>query len=171
MNTWPNKPEAVSRGWRSGGVTDLERLDEPCTTASHVAISCRSTILGLNEREDDDVGKKSVQRTRAGQVGRPTRTRWADRVAQFALDIIVSRIAIVIASAIALSLCFFSMRDVPHNRAIRNPQLTLTILWALIALIIVAGLLALFRSSRMTAVASFVASGLGILFSLILACV
>ena len=82
-----------------------------------------------------------------------------------------SRVAIGIAGAIALGLCFLSMRDVPHNSAIRNSQQTMTILGALVVLIIVAGLLALLRNSRMTAIASFVASGLGILFSLVLACV
>ena len=81
------------------------------------------------------------------------------------------KISIGIVAAIALGLCFLSMRDVPHNTAIRNPQPSLTILWALVALIVVAGALALIRSSRKTAVASFVASGLGILFSLMLACV
>ena len=82
-----------------------------------------------------------------------------------------SRIAIGIVAAIALGLCFLSMRDVPHNMAIRNPQPSMTILWALVALIFITGALALIRSSRKMAVVSFVASGLGILFSLILACV
>jgi hypothetical protein len=79
------------------------------------------------------------------------------------------RIPIGIAAAIALRLCFLSMRDVPHNMAIRNPQPTMTILRMLIALIVVAGVLGLVRRSRKTAVASFVASGLGILFSVMLA--
>ena len=82
-----------------------------------------------------------------------------------------SRIPIASAAAIALGLCFLSMRDVPHNMALRNPQPSMTILWVLVALIVVAGALALIRSSHKTAVASFVASGLGVLFSLILACV
>ena len=82
-----------------------------------------------------------------------------------------SRIPIGIVGAVALGLCFLSMRDVSHNTAIRNPQPTMTILWTLVALIIVVGVLALIRSSRKTAVASFVASGLGILFSSMLACV
>ena len=82
-----------------------------------------------------------------------------------------SKISIGIVAAIALGLCFLSMRDVPHNTAIQNPQPSMTILWALVALIVVAGVMALLRRSRKTAVASFVASGLGILFSLMLACV
>ena len=82
-----------------------------------------------------------------------------------------STIQLGIAAAIALGLCFRSMLNVPHNLAIRNPQPSMTILWVLVALIIVAGALALMRSSRKTVIASFVASGLGVLFSLILACV
>jgi hypothetical protein len=82
-----------------------------------------------------------------------------------------SKISIAIAGAVALGLCFLSMRDVPHNSAILNPQPTMTILWALIALIVVAGLLAFARSSRNAIAVSFVASGLGILFSVLLACV
>jgi drug/metabolite transporter (DMT)-like permease len=82
-----------------------------------------------------------------------------------------SKISIGIVAAIALGLCFLSMRDVPHNTAIHNPQPSMTILWVLVALIAVAGVMALLRSSRKTAVASFVASGLGILFSLMSACV
>ena len=82
-----------------------------------------------------------------------------------------SKIPIGMAGAIALGMCFLSMRDVPHNSAIRDPQPTMTILWVLVALIAVAGLLGLIRSSRLTTVASLVASGLGILFSLMLACV
>jgi drug/metabolite transporter (DMT)-like permease len=81
------------------------------------------------------------------------------------------RIAIGIAALIALGLCFLSMRDVPHNTMIKDPHATMTILWVLLALITVACALALIRGSRKTAVASFVASGLGILFSLMLACV
>jgi hypothetical protein len=81
------------------------------------------------------------------------------------------RIPIGIAAAVALGLCFLSMLDVPHNTAIRNPQPTMMILWVLIVLIVVAGMLGLVRSSHKTAAASFVASGLGILFSLMLACV
>jgi hypothetical protein len=81
------------------------------------------------------------------------------------------KIAIGIVAAIALGLCFLSMRDVPHNPIIRNPQPSMTVLWALVVLIVIAGALALIRSSRKAAVASFVASGLGILFSLMLACV
>lgn len=76
-----------------------------------------------------------------------------------------------IAGAIALGLCFLSLRDVPHNMAIRNPGPTMTILWSLVALIVVVGAPALIRGSRKAAAASFVASGLGILFSLVLACV
>jgi hypothetical protein len=47
-----------------------------------------------------------------------------------------SRIPIGVVAAIALGLCLLSMRDVPHNTAIRNPQSSLTILWALVALIV-----------------------------------
>ena len=82
-----------------------------------------------------------------------------------------SKISIGIVAAIALGLCFLSMRDIPHNTAIRNPQPSMTILWVLVALTVAAGAMALVRGSRKTVVASFIASGLGILFSLMLACV
>lgn len=81
------------------------------------------------------------------------------------------KISNCIAGAVALCFCFLSMRDVPHNPIIRNPLPSMTVLWVLVALIVVTGALALMRSSRKTAGASFIASGLGILFSLILACV
>jgi hypothetical protein len=82
-----------------------------------------------------------------------------------------SKIAIGIVATIALGLCSLAMGDVPHNTAIRNPQPSMMILWGLVSFIIVTGALALIRSSRRTAVASFVASGLGMLFSHMLACV
>jgi len=82
-----------------------------------------------------------------------------------------SKVSTAIAGAIALGLCFLSMSDVPHNSAIWNPQPTMTILWTLIALIVVAGFVAFVRSSRNATAVSFVASGLGILFSVLLACV
>jgi len=52
-----------------------------------------------------------------------------------------SRLTIGIAAMIALGLCFLSMRDVPHNTAIRSLQPTMTILWVAVALIIVTSLL------------------------------
>jgi hypothetical protein len=82
-----------------------------------------------------------------------------------------SKVSIALAGAIALSLCFLTMSDVPHNTAIRNPQPMITILWTMIALIVVAGVVAFVRSSRNAITVSFVASGLGILVSVILACV
>jgi hypothetical protein len=63
------------------------------------------------------------------------------------------------------------MRDVPHNPAIRSSEPTMTILWVAVALILITGIAALIRSSKAAAVLSLVASGFGILFSLILACV
>jgi hypothetical protein len=81
------------------------------------------------------------------------------------------RITISIIGALALFLCFISMRDVLHNPAIRNSEPTMTILWITVALILFTGILALIRSSKMAEVFSPVASGLGILFSLLLACV
>jgi hypothetical protein len=47
----------------------------------------------------------------------------------------------------------------------------MTILCVMVALIVVAALMAVIRGSTNTTVASFIASGLGILFSLMLACV
>ena len=82
-----------------------------------------------------------------------------------------SRIAIGLVAAIALGLCLLSMHDVGHNAAISNPVPSMTILWALVVLIVVVGAVALVRSSRKMAIASFVASGFGILLSLTLACV
>ena len=76
-----------------------------------------------------------------------------------------------IVGALALGLCFLSMRDVPHNSAISNPQPSMTILWVMVSVIIVASLLAVIRRSRVATVISWVASGLGILFSLMLACI
>ncbi len=87
------------------------------------------------------------------------------------LGIMGSRITIGVAGALALTLCFVSMKDVPHNIAIRSPGPTMTILWVAVALIIITGILALIRSSKMATVFSLIASGFGILFSLILACV
>jgi hypothetical protein len=66
----------------------------------------------------------------------------------WAIGIMASRIAVGVVAAFALWLCFLSMRDVPHNTMIRNPQPSLTILWTLVALIVAAGALALIRSSR-----------------------
>jgi hypothetical protein len=82
-----------------------------------------------------------------------------------------SRLTVSIAGVIALGLCFLSMCDVPHNPAIRSLQPTMTILWVAITLIIVTGLLALIRSSKVATVFALLASGFGILFSLILSCV
>jgi hypothetical protein len=82
-----------------------------------------------------------------------------------------AKIFVSLAGALALFLCFTMMSEVPRNTKISNPQPSLTILWTLAALIIAAGALALIRSSRMVVLASFVASGLGILFSLMLACI
>jgi hypothetical protein len=82
-----------------------------------------------------------------------------------------SRITIGIAGTLALVMCFASMRDVPHNDMIKNPESTMTILRVAVAVIIVAGVLALIRGSRKMAIISLLASGFGILFSLVLACV
>jgi hypothetical protein len=81
------------------------------------------------------------------------------------------RITVGIAGTLGLLLCFNAMRDVPHNTAIRNPEPTMTILWIAVVLIIVTSILALSRNSRKATVFSLLASGFGILFSLILACV
>ena len=81
------------------------------------------------------------------------------------------RTAISIVGAVALFLCFVSMRDVQHNPAIKSLEPTMTVLWIAVALIFITGVVALIRSSKVTATFSLVASGLGILFSLILACV
>ena len=82
-----------------------------------------------------------------------------------------SKLTIGIAGVIALGLCFLSMRDVPHNTAIRSLQPTMAILWVAVAMIVVTSLLALIRSSKAATVFSLLASGFGILFSLILSCV
>jgi hypothetical protein len=81
------------------------------------------------------------------------------------------RITIGIVGAFALILCFVSISDVHRNSSINNPQPTMTILWVTVTLIVVAGLLAVIRNSKLATVVSLVASGLGILFSLVLACV
>ncbi len=76
-----------------------------------------------------------------------------------------------IVGAFALGLCFLSMRDVPLNSAISNPQPSMTILWVMVSLITVASLLAVTRRSKVATIISLVSSGLGILFSFVLACV
>jgi hypothetical protein len=87
------------------------------------------------------------------------------------LGIMAPRVTISIAGVVALVLCFVSMRDASHNPAIRSSEPTMTILWILAALIFVSGVLALIRSSRVATIFSLLASGVGVLFSLILACV
>ncbi len=82
-----------------------------------------------------------------------------------------ARITIGVVGTFALGLCFLAMHDVPRNSAISNPQPSMTILWVAVAVIVAAGLLAVIRSSKAMTVASLVASAVGILFSLLLACV
>ena len=64
-----------------------------------------------------------------------------------------------------------SLRDIPRNDMIRDPQPSLTIVVVLISLIVLACLWASIRQSRVAGYASLATSALGILFSIILACV
>jgi len=82
-----------------------------------------------------------------------------------------SRIGTGIFGAIALVLCFSTLRDVPRNPLINNPRPTMTILWVAIALIGFTLTWALFRGSRKATIAAVIASGFGILFSIVVACV
>lgn len=90
---------------------------------------------------------------------------------EYSIRLISMRTTISIVGVLALFLCFVSIRDVPHNPAIRNPEPTMTILWVAVALILSTGILALIRNSKVAAAFSLVVNGLAILFSLLLACV
>lgn len=81
------------------------------------------------------------------------------------------RVMVSLAGALALALCFVTMRDVPHNPAIRHSGPSLTILWVAVSLVVIPGILALILDSKKATIVSLVASGLGIFVSLVLSCV
>jgi hypothetical protein len=81
------------------------------------------------------------------------------------------RFVIVAVGALALVFCFVSLRDVPRNGSIRNPQPSMAILITFISLTTASCTWACLRDSKAARYIALIASGLGILFSVVLACV
>jgi len=93
-------------------------------------------------------------------------------VAQLAtLGIMASKIFICVVGVLALFLCFYSLQDVPRNHEIRNPTPTLTVLWFVIAVVVLASVVAVVRTSKPAKIISLLASGFGIFISLFLSCI
>jgi hypothetical protein len=83
----------------------------------------------------------------------------------------IPRSILITAGLVTLGLCLLSLRDIPRNHMIRDPQPSATVVVVLILLTVTACVWACVRRSRAAGYASLVASGLGILFSIMLACV
>ena len=83
----------------------------------------------------------------------------------------VPRLLIVVAAMLAIGLLSVSLRDVPRNHMIRDPQPSIKIIWICIALTVPTCAWACLRPSRLSSYSALAASAVGILWSLMLACV